>query len=92
MYAYNIPLKKNSANFTLSYRTDKLVRKQFSLESKINSTVGMVATLICPTSCGFSRVAAFTIVRKTTETLYRENEEGMAKFKARSMQELRTVQ
>ena len=52
----------------------------------------MVATLICPTSCGFSRVAALTIVRKTTETLYRENEGGMAKFKAHSMQELRTAQ
>ena len=47
----------------------------------------MVATIICLTSCGLSRVAALTIVRKTTETLYRENGEGMAKFKARSMQE-----
>ena len=49
----------------------------------------MVATLICPTSFGLSRsrVAALTIVRKTTETLYRENGEGMAKFKALLMQE-----
>ena len=45
MYAYNILLKKNSANFTLSYRTDKLVRKQFSLESKINSTVAWLLPL-----------------------------------------------
>lgn len=52
----------------------------------------MVATLICLTSCGLSRVAALTIVRKTAETLYWENGEGMAKFKARSMQVLQTVQ
>ena len=47
----------------------------------------MVATLICPTSCGFARVAALEIVRETTKTLRRENGEGTAKFRARSMQE-----
>ena len=47
----------------------------------------MVATLICPTSCGFARVAALEIVRETTRTLQRENGEGTAKFRARLMQE-----
>lgn len=47
----------------------------------------MVATLICPTSCGFARVAALEIVRETTKTFKRENGEGTAKFKARLMQE-----
>ena len=47
----------------------------------------MVATLICPTSCGFVWVAALEIVRETTKTLRRENREGTAKFRARSMQE-----
>ena len=47
----------------------------------------MVATLICPTSCGFARVAAFEIVRETTRTLQRENGEGTTKLRARLMQE-----
>ena len=47
----------------------------------------MIANLICPTSCGFARVAALEIVRETSKTLRRENGEGTAKFRARSMQE-----
>lgn len=47
----------------------------------------MVATLICPTSCGFARTAALEIVKETTKTFRRENGEGTAKFRARSMQE-----
>ena len=55
--------------------------KQFSFKVK------MVATLVCPTSCGFARVAALEIVREASKTFRRENGEGTAKFRARSMQE-----
>jgi len=47
----------------------------------------MVATLICPTSCGFARTAALEIVKETTQTFRRENGKGTAKFRARSMLE-----
>lgn len=49
--------------------------------------VKMVATLICPTSCGFARMAALEIVKEKTQTFRQENGEGTAKFRACSMQE-----
>ena len=47
----------------------------------------MVATLICPTSCGFVRTAALEIVKETTQTFRWENGEGTAKFRACLMPE-----
>ena len=52
-----------------------------------STCVNYPSTFLCPSSCGFAKVAALELGRRVNAEVLRDGKEGQAKFRARKLQE-----